>query len=217
MRGMLILLEGLDRAGKTTQCQLLREKLAERLGSDKVKVQKVPDRSTGIGATINTYLTDPSFKLPDQAIHLLFSANRWELRQSILDAINSGITVILDRYVPSGVAYSMSKNVPGMDLDWCLNPDRGLPMPDITIFLDIDPANAHLQSTRANFGSERYEVTDFQREVRKNFLTLLSPLSGAQFGEIVTIDASRELDFVTKDVWEAIGRITISKELKTIP
>ncbi|KAK9239249.1 thymidylate kinase-domain-containing protein [Lipomyces kononenkoae] len=218
-RGILIVLEGLDRAGKTTQCQLLYEKLTEKLGTGRVRVQKVPDRSTQIGQAINSYLVSQTH-LPDQAIHLLFSANRWELRDSILSSLATGQTVILDRYVPSGVAYSLAKEVPSMSLEWCLAPDRGLPQPDVTIFLDIDPDSAKLQTARADFGRERYEVTEFQAKVRKNFKTILGDDAnpGAlRMGKVVTIDACQELDAVAAGIWDAITDLDIGdKEIEII-
>ncbi|KAK9323967.1 thymidylate kinase-domain-containing protein [Lipomyces orientalis] len=210
-RGLLVLLEGLDRAGKTTQCQLLYEKLATELGADRVRVQKVPDRSTQIGQAINAYLVSKTH-LPDEAIHLLFSANRWELRESILSSLAAGQTVILDRYVPSGVAYSLAKGVPGMSLEWCLAPDRGLPQPDVTIFLDVDPDNAKLQTARADFGRERYEVSEFQAKVRECFKIILGDGAnpGAlRMGKVVTIDACQELDVVASRIWDAMKDLDI--------
>lgn len=48
-------------------------------------------------------------KYPDEAIHLIFAANRWEMRDQILSDLKSGITLICDRYAFSGVAYSAAK------------------------------------------------------------------------------------------------------------
>ena len=72
---------------------------------------------------------------PDQTIHLLFSANRWESSNEIVTLMEAGKDVICDRYVYSGVAYSSAK---GLDFEWCYSSDKGLPKPDLVIFLDID-------------------------------------------------------------------------------
>lgn len=48
-------------------------------------------------------------ELPDEAIHLLFSANRWERAKNIIQSLENGITVIVDRYCYSGVAFSAAK------------------------------------------------------------------------------------------------------------
>ena len=51
--------------------------------------------------------------MDDHAIHLLFSANRWEVAKSIREKLNAGITLVVDRYAYSGVAFTSAKA--GMD------------------------------------------------------------------------------------------------------
>ena len=95
-RGKLVVFEGLDRAGKTTQCQMLVSALEKQ--GQKVLFMRFPgmhikprarvkgtaiiktlslDRTTPIGQMINSYLSGES-EQEDHVIHLLFSANRWE-------------------------------------------------------------------------------------------------------------------------------------------
>lgn len=171
-RGYLIAVEGCDRTGKSTQCHALREWLAARLSPDAahpdaslVEYWKFPDRTTPLGGIINAYLAGQA-ELPDEAIHLLFSANRWELRDKMVATLNAGRSIILDRYVPSGVAYSAAK---GMGLDWCKAPDAGLPAPDLVLFIDLP---AEVAQARAGYGEERYEKVDFQARVRCLFKAL---------------------------------------------
>ena len=61
-----------------------------------------------------------------------------------------GQHVIVVRYAFSGVAFSAAKD--GLSIDWCQDPDRGLPRPDIVCFLDVSPEEA---KTRGDFGKER--------------------------------------------------------------
>lgn len=168
-RGKLILIEGLDRTGKSTQS----EKIVKELG-DEVVLFKFPERSTPIGGLINQYLTDRSFDLPPQSIHLLFSANRWEVNAKIRSLLESGKHVVLDRYVYSGVAYSAAKQVPGMDISWCLNPDKGLVKPDLTLFLSNQDSSS-LQD-RDGYGEERYEKAAFQKKVRETFFQVFDAI-----------------------------------------
>ena len=58
---------------------------------------------------LNQYLRNKDFKFSDEAIHLFFSANRWEMKEQILKDLESGITLVCDRYAFSGVAYSAAK------------------------------------------------------------------------------------------------------------
>jgi dTMP kinase len=86
----------------------------------------------------------------------------------IFQALHSGTHVIIDRYAFSGVAFSAAKE--GLSLEWCKQPDRGLPRPDLVCFLDVSSEEA---SKRGGFGEERYEKQDFQEKVRKNYNELM--------------------------------------------
>jgi dTMP kinase len=77
------------------------------------------DRTTAVGNIIDGYLTS-KLEFDDAAIHLLFSANRWEKRDAMIDAIIAGTTLVVDRYSYSGVAFSAAK---GLDLKWCMAPE----------------------------------------------------------------------------------------------
>lgn len=103
---------------------------------------------------INEYLSQGK-ALEDEAVHLLFSMNRWEAKRDILDSLSSGETIICDWYAYSGVAYSSAK---GLDFQWCKNPDQNLPRPDLVFF--IDATTAQLKK-REGYGEERYEKVEF--------------------------------------------------------
>uniref|UniRef100_H3G9R6 Thymidylate kinase n=1 Tax=Phytophthora ramorum TaxID=164328 RepID=H3G9R6_PHYRM len=160
-RGIFLLFEGVDRCGKTTQTKLLHEALMS--SSQSSALLHFPDRSTAIGQSIHAYLTS-SEAMDDHAIHLLFSANRWEASGKIESLLASGQHVVMDRYSFSGVAFSAAKS--GMSLDWCWAPERGLPKPDAVVFLDVPVTQT---TTRADFGQERYETSAFQEKVYRNF------------------------------------------------
>jgi dTMP kinase len=138
-RGAFIVFEGVDRCGKTTQCALLLKHLLS-LGVAAVAM-RFPDRTTPVGLLINQYLQSSS-NLDDRAIHLLFSANRWEASKELMDKLNEGTTIICDRYAYSGVAFSSAKPEANLSLEWCQAPDVGLPAPDAVVFLDLTQEQA---------------------------------------------------------------------------
>ncbi|CAZ86296.1 unnamed protein product [Tuber melanosporum] len=193
-RGALIAIEGLDRAGKSTQCQLLMDRLAER--NVPARLQKFPDRTTPIGKMINAYLST-STTLEDHTIHLLFSANRWELSAHILKLLNDGVTIVLDRYVYSGIVFSAAK---GLSLDYCRAPDVGLPRADVVLFLDLD---AEVARRRGGFGGERYEVEAVQRRVRD----LFKEVGEKEEGRWRVVDAGRSVEEVREVVWGVVERV----------
>jgi dTMP kinase len=73
---------------------------------------------------INSYLQSKT-EMDDGAIHLLFSANRWEKRAAMEAKLQSGVTLVVDRYSYSGVAFTAAKKMEGLDLEWCKAPERG--------------------------------------------------------------------------------------------
>ncbi|CAA0823472.1 P-loop containing nucleoside triphosphate hydrolases superfamily protein [Striga hermonthica] len=162
-RGALIVLEGLDRCGKTSQCGRLHSYLEE--SGHSIELWRYPDRNTGVGKMISSYLANQS-NLDDRAIHLLFSANRWETRSLMESKLRSGTTLIVDRYSFSGVAFSSAK---GLDMEWCKAPEAGLLAPDVVIYLDISPEKA---AERGGYGGERYEKLEFQKKVAQSYMTL---------------------------------------------
>jgi len=194
-RGAFILFEGLDRSGKSTQCNLL----AERLGKPCARLQ-FPDRSSSTGKLIDSYLrntTDTS----DQAVHLLFAANRWEKLAEMHSHLLAGRHLVVDRYSYSGVAYSAAK---GLSLDWCWRPEVGLPKPDLIIFMQIDESEA---PKRGQYGQERYEKFDFQCRVAGKFAELREREEAADENWVV-VDGKGEVD--------AIHQRILALALKTI-
>ncbi|CDO69794.1 hypothetical protein BN946_scf184766.g39 [Trametes cinnabarina] len=195
-RGAFIVIEGLDRSGKSTQVSLL-EKRCKDAGLP-VRLVKFPDRTTPIGKLIDSYLRSDS-EMDDHAIHLLFSANRWELAPSIIESLNAGTTVICDRYAFSGIAFSAAKNKPTMSYEWCRAPDIYLPAPDITLFLDVSPEKAR---ERGGYGAERYENAEMQERVEHVFERI-----GVEIGDgsrWFAVDADREKEAVAEELWERV-------------
>lgn len=187
-RGALIVLEGIDKAGKSTQAQRLCSYLTD--SGRPAQLLRFPERSTRIGQVINEYLTSGGGDggVDDRLIHLLFSANRWELLPRMRSLLSDGVTLLVDRYAFSGAAYSAAK--PGMSLTWCRQPDVGLPRPDLVLFLDLSPTEA---ARRAGYGGERYETLEFQQRVADNYGQLWD-----QYWK--RVDAGREPDSVFEEL-----------------
>ncbi|BFZ00437.1 hypothetical protein BsWGS_03476 [Bradybaena similaris] len=201
LRGALIVLEGCDRSGKSTQiCRLL-----ERLGREgrRVVLMKFPDRTTPIGQMIDSYLQQ-TVELDDHVVHLLFSSNRWEAMRKMADLLQSGTTIIVDRYAYSGVAYSAAK---GLAIDWCRHPDVGLLKPDKVLYITVSPEKA---AERGQFGAERYEKQDFQQRVHSMFLHLRDDSYWQ------TINGERSIDDIHEEVYKLAAQTIKESEHKTL-
>jgi dTMP kinase len=159
---------------------------------------------------INSYLTS-KIQQDDHSIHLLFSANRWEAVSGILQSIDDGVTVIIDRYSFSGAVYSAAKDNPDLSLEWAWYPEIGLPKPDLVYFLDISSAAA---AERGGYGEERYETEKMQKRVRSLFTDLFARLADLN---VQMIDAGERMEEVANNVLttfdETSGSIDLRKPL----
>ncbi|XP_038039372.1 thymidylate kinase isoform X1 [Anas acuta] len=187
-RGALIALEGVDRAGKSTQGRRLVEAL--RAGGHRADLLRFPERTTEIGRLLGAYLAGEK-DVEDHAVHLLFSANRWEHVPSMKEKLCQGVTLVVDRYAFSGVAFTSAKE--NFCVDWCKQPDIGLPKPDLILFLQLSPEEA---AARGDFGSERYENSLFQEKVLKSFYHLMKDKTL----NWKTIDASKSIEDLHREI-----------------
>ncbi|KAK3679690.1 Thymidylate kinase [Recurvomyces mirabilis] len=208
-RGTLIVLEGLDRSGKSTQCERLVSHLRHTTGQE-VSHLRFPNRTTPIGQMINSYLAG-STQTEDHVIHLLFSANRWESAAEIERLVAEGTTVVIDRYYYSGCVYTAAKQIPDMGLEWCRQPEVGLPRPDVCVFLDV---SAKAAMSRGGYGSERYERKEMQDRVRELFGELRRHRDEGE--DIMVVNADRSIEEVgeetTSIVAEVAKKVTASQQ-----
>ncbi|XP_014438298.1 thymidylate kinase [Tupaia chinensis] len=187
-RGALIVLEGVDRAGKSTQG--LKLVAALRTAGHCAELLRFPERSTEIGRLLSAYLEKRS-EVEDHSVHLLFSANRWERVPLIKEKLSQGVTLVVDRYAFSGVAFTSAKE--NFSLEWCKQPDVGLPKPDLVLFLQLQLADA---AARGQFGRERYESGPFQERVLQRFHQLMEDTSVTW----KVVDASRSIEDVHQEI-----------------
>ncbi|XP_015177299.1 PREDICTED: thymidylate kinase [Polistes dominula] len=159
-RGALLVLEGCDKVGKSTQAKLL----VEALNNFNIPAvgKSFPDRTSEIGKLLNKFLKK-EVELPLEAAHLLFSANRWEFKQYIIKTLMEGTTLVVDRYAYSGAAYTAAAT--DKSLAWCQEADRGLPSPDLVAFFRINDRVKKLDT----WDGERYDNVLFQEKVSFNF------------------------------------------------
>ncbi|KPI42141.1 Thymidylate kinase [Cyphellophora attinorum] len=207
-RGALVVVEGLDRSGKSSQCQILVDHLNQ--SGSKAQYVKFPDRSTPTGKMINSYLTG-SAQQDDHSIHLLFSANRWEAIQSILQMLEFGMNIIIDRYSFSGAVYSAAKDNPNLGLDWAWACEVGLPKPDLVLFLDLSSEEA---ARRGGYGEERYETQQMQSRVRALFQDLFKRLPNVNLKQI---NAGCSIDDVATEIRTTFGRFVEQAKLERPP
>ena len=145
---MLIAFEGLDQSGKETQARTLGSRLEQN--GYRVRPASFPDYETPIGREIRQALDGQREFGPD-VMQLLYVANRFEWRPRLESWLAAGDVVVCDRYRASSIAYGEAQ---GLDAAWLDDIQRGLPVPAITVLLDIAPETA---VRRKSSGRDKYE------------------------------------------------------------
>jgi dTMP kinase len=196
-RGLLVGIEGIDAAGKRTQSSLLQAWLHSRNAT--VEVISFPDYSTVLGNEIREFLQGRRNYTPDVR-HMLFAANRWERKQDIERSLERAEVVIVNRYTESNLAYGVAN---GLQLDWLVNLELGLPKTDLVLVLDAPPSAFY---NRRNAKKDKYESDlVLQENARKAYLNLAQ-----RFGWKI-IDASRGINETSRLVTGAASSLFNSK------
>lgn len=164
-KGRIIVIEGIDKAGKKTQCMLLMKSL--KISGRTCAVIEFPDYSTPIGIEIRAFL-DGNREYSNELKHMLLSANRWEKKNEIESMVKKGMIVIINRYYQSNLVYGVSN---GLDIDWLDNLEEGLPKEDMVIVLDVSSSVSTQRSKGENLDS--FEKNQkLLLEVNKNYRKL---------------------------------------------
>ncbi|HVV87310.1 MAG TPA: dTMP kinase [Kofleriaceae bacterium] len=191
----LLVLEGLDGAGTTTQARRLRDALVAR--GHAVHVTREPSDGP-IGRLIRELLTGghalPDGGAIDQAtFSLLFAADRLDhVQREIAPALAAGTIVISDRYDHSSLAYQGT----GAARAWIATLNERARRPDLTIFLRVRAEVAADRRLAAGRTQELFEELSMQRRVAAGYEQVLEACAAA--GEaVVILDGERPLDEVT--------------------
>ena len=186
---MLVVLEGLDGAGKSTQVKLLRNYLTDKYGD--LEYIHFPRYDAPVyGDLISRFLRGDfgaNEAVHPQLVALLFAEDRHGAAPLMKKALADGKTVLLDRYVYSNIAYQCAKLKAPEEKeqlrDWIFNTeygDFGLPVPDLNLFLDVPIGFVEQSLSRHRAGADRNYLEGaqdiheasiaFQKEVREMYL-----------------------------------------------
>lgn len=201
MRGKLIVLEGGEGSGKTTQQKLLADYLKEK-GLQVIQTRK--PGGTKISEKIREILLDESNKEMDKKTEFLLyqAAEAQQSAEVILPSLKEGKIVISDRLYHSTLVYQGL--VRGIDLNLIKTINQFITgiIPKITIILDID-AKEGLKRTVKN-DRITAEGLEFHKKVRKGYLELKNILPEEN---IIVIDANQSKEKVFEDIKKQIIQI----------
>lgn len=194
---MFITIEGIEGAGKTTLAEALAEKLRD-VGHT-VVVTAEPGGGP-VGDSIRKILLDPANSIVSRAELLLFEAARAQHVETVIrSALESGATVICDRYIDSSIAYQGAARGIGVEMVETLNDfATGGLKPDLTILLDLPASEGLKRQTKVDRVSAESLV--FHEAVRQGFLNA----AAREPERFIVIDASQSFEEVVAHAEKAI-------------
>lgn len=188
-RGLWITLEGGDGSGKTTQAALLEEWL--RTQGREVLRTREPGGSE-VGVLIRDIVLHHRGDIAPRAEALLYAADRaHHVATVVRPALERGAVVLQDRYLDSSVAYQGAGRVLDADevRDLSLWAAEGA-LPDLTVLLDLAPADARRRLDSADKPFDRLEAEreEFHQRVRDAYLGL----AAAEPERFLVVDAAQD-------------------------
>ena len=198
---MIIVFEGIDGAGKTTMCKMLKSYLEQRGFS--VAVYSYPNKSSLYGKIIRQFLSSEIVLDPEEQF-FLYILDMYRDKKDVLGKISQGYIVLMDRYYTSTIAYQCSQ---GFDYNFAKHVIEylRLPKPEVIIYLDIDP----ITSLKRLESKEKLEVFErnisFLEKVRNMYLQMAK--EGYPTKNWIHINAKNSIDKVFTEVVDAVCKL----------
>jgi dTMP kinase len=208
---LLISIEGIDGSGKTTLIRNLKKKTNFNL-----LINSWQDTNLGqkIWNLLNETRTKNNLPTSTWSYIFLFFATFEELNQQIIQPNLARKNIIIDRYIDSTFVYQgLAEGIEINTLQEIAQKTIGLPLPDITFLLDIDPFQAQTRLKKRKLETGKHTNwdnlnLDFHQKIRNYYLELKK-----YFPErIHVINASKSEDEITQEVSEIIQQVSFPQK-----
>jgi dTMP kinase len=196
--GKLIVFEGIDGSGISTQTERLKNYLMQAHG---IKAILAKEPSEGpVGVLIRQILSGRLTDISQSSLALLFAADRMDHNQNkITPILKQGDFVICDRYLWSSIAYQGIN----CDVSWLEEINQQALKPDFTIFIRVRPETSLQRIYSSRFKTEIFEKRETLEKVLANYGQIFK--NWRDRGECVAeIDGEREIDKVETEIIKAV-------------
>jgi len=206
-KGVLIVFEGIDGAGKSTQAEILLNKLDE-LGYSVVYFREPSDSKWGQEIKRKAQYADSL--TPQEELELFQKDREENVKNNLEPSLRRKDIIVLDRYYFSSIAY---QGVRGLNPEYVerLNEEIA-PKPDLLIILDILPSESlkRIRATRKE-GPNHFERNRYLEKVRQLFL---KQFQGRPYVAIIDGDGSHSEKEISACLWSLIEPIVREAEEK---
>jgi len=200
----LVVLEGLDGAGTTTQAR----RLVEWLTATGRAAHLTREPSDGpVGRLLREMLTGghaiAGASIDQRTFSLLFAADRMDhVQREVAPALARGAVVVSDRWYHSSLAYQGT----GAERAWIRELNRFARAPELTIFLRVRPEVAAARRLAAGRTQELFEDLEMQRRVAAGYEQTIAELA-ARGERIATLDGELPVDEVEASIRAAVAGV----------
>ena len=206
-RGYLIVFEGVDGSGTTTQVAEMRKRFLA-LG---LPVHTTAQPSNGpIGMLIRQVLTGRlvlrgSKPLSWATMSLLFAADRQDHQEAEIGPnLRDTVNVVCDRYVPSSVIYqSVTANWDEAP-EWILELNRHIRQPDLLFYLKVDPSEAARRREKRAEDAEIFDDPQLQTQLVEHYDQLEELIPDLP---VITLDGSQTVDEIAAEAWRHVEEL----------
>jgi len=193
-RGLFIVFEGIDGCGKSTQVELLANKL-RRQGKQVVTLSE--PTAGRWGQKIRDSARSKGSLSPEEELELFIKDRKEDIKNNIKPALEAGQIVILDRYFYSTLAYQGAR---GLDMNEIrAKHDKFVIKPDIVFILDVPVSQALKRIACRPVIYSLFEDPEYLEKVRKNFLRLKD-------SECYFLDGRQPPEAISRQVWQTLTR-----------
>lgn len=196
-KGILIVFEGIDGSGKSTQGEILFKRLQEE--DFDVVYFREPSKGKW-GRKIKKKALHADSLTPEEELDLFLKDRRENVEKNLKPALKKKRVVILDRYYYSTIAYQGAKGIDG-NLIRRMN-EEFVVEPDLVFIFDIDPQKGLERIENRKKKDRLFEREDYLVKVREIFRSF----KGEKF---VHIDALKSKEEISKEIQEIILRIIL--------
>jgi dTMP kinase len=191
-RGLLVVFEGIDGSGKTTQARRLLRRLRRR--GRPAAFFREPTRGRW-GREIKRLAARAGSATPEQELELFVRDRRENVEKNLVPALRAGKVVVLDRYYFSTIAYQGAK---GIDTRRIRQMNEAFAVrPDLVVILDVEAAAGLRRISGRRTRDELFEREDYLVEVARIFRSFEGP-------PFVHLEGRGDPRAIAKTIWSLV-------------
>jgi len=208
-RGLFIVFEGIDGCGKSTQMKKFADYLFDLDKHNHVVLTREPYKDTNIRKMLRE--DDDPYSQAEKIADMYIGDRFVHADEIIVPNLEKGNIVVSDRFKLSTMTYQTAQ---GLNMKELLNKHKGLPVPDITFVIDLDPeiAKERMEQDDIRGAEQKFETDlEFIRKIRENYYKAKELLVDEN---IIIIDGSRDVESVFEDVVKNFEKHVLKKKEK---